>query len=214
MTDSDPGADVRLAQAVAAGDPEAARDLCELHLPRLYAYILGRSGLDPDASAEVAQETIVAALRSAQHFRGQSSLDTWLCAIARRKVADHYRRESRRPLSLDRLTLEGLALLDTRPLPEETALREETAATVHRALWRLPADQREAALRKYLDGRSVAEIAVELGRSEKAVESLLSRAREGLRKRLAAWGVGAGAHPRPSPEGCPGERRDERGHRA
>lgn len=180
--------DLRLAQALAAGDQRAARRLCEEYLPRLLAYVTRRSGLDADAAAEAAQETLVAALRTIQHFRGESSLDTWLCAIARRKVADWYRVASQRPLSLDALTAEGLALMDERALPDEVAERDEMAASVHLAVWGLPPDQREAVLLKYLDDRPVADIAAELNRSEKAVESLLSRGRATLRKRLAVWG--------------------------
>ncbi len=186
MSTPDPEAERRLAAAVAAGDRDAARALCEEYLPRLRAYVLRRSGLDDETALETAQETILAALRSVQVFRGESSLYTWLCAIARRKVADHYRQASRRPLSLDGLIVAGLTLIDTEPLPEEITEREEITAAIHSALWRLPEDQREAVLRKYLDDRSVAEIANELGRSEKAVESLLSRGRANLRKRLTA----------------------------
>jgi len=184
----DPREGRELARAVAAGDPEAARELCETYLPRLYSYVLGRSGLDEDQAAEVAQETLVAALRSAQHFRGESGLYTWLCSIARRKVADHYRRERRRPLSLDAITSGGLAVIDSRPLPEEVVARRETAEAVHRVVWELPARQREAVLEKYLDERPVTEIARRLGKSEKAVESLLSRGRANLRRRFAELG--------------------------
>ncbi len=185
MGNPDPSAERQLASAVAAGDPDAARRLCEEYLPRLHRYILQRSGLDSEAAAEAAQETILAALRSAQFFRGESGLYTWLCAIARRKVADQYRRRSRHSLSLDDLVAGGLAVIDTQPLPEEMVEREEVATTVHLAIWGLPGDQREAVLRKYLDDLPVAEIAVELGRSEKAVESLLSRGRANLRKQLS-----------------------------
>lgn len=192
MGNPDPSAERQLASAIAAGDPDAARRLCEEYLPRLHGYILQRSGLDSEAAAEAAQETVLAALRSAQFFRGESGLYTWLCAIARRKVADHYRRRSRHPLSLDDLVADGLAVIDAEPLPEEVAEREETAATVHLAVWSLPDDQREAVVRKYLDELSVAEIAAEFGRSEKAIESLLSRGRANLRKRLAEL-VGRGS---------------------
>ncbi len=185
MSNPDPAAERQLASAIAAGEPEAAQRLCEDYLPRVYGYILQRSGLDFDAAAEAAQDTILAALRSAQYFRGESGLYTWLCAIARRKVADHYRRLRRTPLSLDGLVADGLAVIDSEPLPEEVAERDDTADLVHRALWTLPGDQREAVLGMYVDDLSMAEIAVRLDRSPKAVESLLSRGRANLRRRLA-----------------------------
>ncbi len=182
-------ADRRLMRGLAAGSQEAARELCEEYVPRLRAYVLQRTGLGPEIADEVAEETIVAALRSAQRFRGESTVYTWLCAIARRKVVDQYRRERRQPLSLDSLTADGLALIDEKPLPDEAAQRGEMAEMVHRAIWSLPPEQREAVLGKYLEDRTVADIAADLGKTQKAVESLLSRGRATLRKRLIAWGV-------------------------
>ena len=49
------------------------------------------------------------------------------------------------------------------------------------ALDRLPATQRAALLLAYVDGLSVREIGKELGKSEKAIESILSRGRAGFR---------------------------------
>lgn len=188
MESPDREAERRLGVAVAGGDPEAARRLVESYLPAVYGYVFGRTGLGAEVAAELAQETLVAALGAVPRFRGESTLLTWLCAIARRKVADHYRRESRRPLSLDEPASGSLALMDRRPLPDEVAESDELAAAVHRAVWTLPGDQREAVLLKYIEGEPVAAIAARLGRSEKAAESLLSRGRATLRERLAAWG--------------------------
>jgi RNA polymerase sigma-70 factor (ECF subfamily) len=190
MSTSGYEADRELARALSAGDTDAAHHLCETYLPRLHTFILERSGLSAEAAADVAQETLVAALRSVQHYRGESSLFTWLAAIARRKTTDHYRRERRRPLSLEDVTARGLALIDDGPLPDEVAQSDETAAAVHQALWRLPVRQREVLLLKYVDELPVAEIAADLGRSEKSVESLLSRGRAALRQQLVEWGLG------------------------
>jgi RNA polymerase sigma-70 factor (ECF subfamily) len=59
---------------------------------------------------------------------------------------------------------------------------------VRRALGGLDPAQAELLLRRYFDGRSVRQIAQELGESEKAVESRLHRGREALRKRLTQGG--------------------------
>jgi DNA-directed RNA polymerase specialized sigma24 family protein len=69
-------------------------------------------------------------------------------------------------------------------LREEIVDRFETQATVIEALWSLPADYREALISRYVREESVEELTVRLGRSYKATESLLSRAREALRRRL------------------------------
>ncbi len=190
MSTSGYEADREFARALAAGEAEAARHLCETYLPRLHTFILQRTGLSPEEAADVAQDTIIAALRSAQHYRGGSSFLTWLTAIAKRKTADHYRRERRRPLSLEEAAAGGLALIDDGPLPDEVAENDEVAAVVHRALWHLPTRQREVLVLKYVDELPVAEIAADMRRSESAVESLLSRGRAALRRQLVELGLG------------------------
>jgi RNA polymerase sigma-70 factor (ECF subfamily) len=101
-----------------------------------------------------------------------------VCAIARHKLADHYRRldrEERRRLRL--LTRAGRTESDPE-LPESRDARD----AVHRALGSLPAMQRAVLVFHYLDELSVLEIAAAIGRSESAVESLLSRGREGFKR--------------------------------
>jgi len=62
----------------------------------------------------------------------------------------------------------------------------ERGDAVRAALAELGAETRGVLLGKYVDGRSVSQLADEFGRSPKAIESLLSRARARMR-RLLAW---------------------------
>ena len=66
------------------------------HGDALYRY--ARSRVGHRASAEdLVQETFLAALRSREGFQGRSAPRTWLVAILRRKIADHYRRRESDP---------------------------------------------------------------------------------------------------------------------
>src|ERR1700757_2346004 len=77
----------------AAGNPSAVRALPEGHGDR------------PPAAEDLLQETILEAVRSASTFRGESSLKTWLCAIARRRLSRHYEAERKAAVMRAGLTL-------------------------------------------------------------------------------------------------------------
>jgi RNA polymerase sigma-70 factor (TIGR02943 family) len=59
----------------------------------LYNFAFGRV-FSKEIAEDLLQETFVSALRSAAGFRGESSELTWLVAILKRKIIDHYRRQS------------------------------------------------------------------------------------------------------------------------
>jgi RNA polymerase sigma-70 factor, ECF subfamily len=101
----------------------------------------------------------------------------YLIGIARRKVTDSLRKRSRHPQ--ETLSPE-LALPHSL---EESLEKREGARQLRKILDALPADWREVLLLKYVEELSLKEIAVSLGRSEKAVNSLLQRARTEARKR-------------------------------
>jgi RNA polymerase sigma-70 factor (ECF subfamily) len=126
---------------------------------------------------ELTQQTYVEALRHADRFDGRSNVVTWLCAIGRNKLVDHYRRARRDERRHGELVL----------LPRADGWHDtETRDAVERALGGLPPDQRLALIFRYLDGLTVREVASALGRTESATESLLSRARESFRRAYEA----------------------------
>ncbi len=81
-----------------AGDREpdlrAIEAWVDEHADFLFRYALPRLR-DLHATEEVLQETFLAALKSADSFRGDSSPRTWLVGLLRRKIADHYRKRYR-----------------------------------------------------------------------------------------------------------------------
>src|SRR5262249_14413031 len=128
------------------------------------------------------QETFLVALQRLDAFDGRSSLHAWLCGIAKNKIRDA--RRSRKARSLQEAIEEAdseideiLAEIAREPLPDHVLERAETRALVGATLSSLPPEYAEALVQKYVEGRSVAEIAKGRAKGDKAIESLLTRAR-------------------------------------
>ena len=176
-----------LASRAAAGNEVALATLYDRYADSLFAFIYHRLHGNRADAEDLFQETWLAALRFLRSYRGQTPMFFWLCGIARHKIADHFPRRARvmsagdPKISGNRLS----ALVDQAPLPEELVERTETRTTVVKALALLPTEYRAALMARYVNGQSVGEIANELGRSYKAAESLLSRARTKMREALA-----------------------------
>lgn len=173
--------DVGWLQAASRGEPRAVRRLLDEAGPVVYGYVFARVGGDEQAAADVVQDTFLEAMRGAAGFRGESALTTWLCTIASRRLARHYEAERRQQEA--RRRLEAVPdLADGGAGTDELIERDR----VVRALGRLSPDHRRVLVMKYLDGRAVAEIASEIGRTRVQVQSLLQRARDALRVELEA----------------------------
>lgn len=159
-----------LRRTVLAGEEFAWRTLYDEAFAGLYAYALWRCGGLRDRADEVTQETWLTAIRRMRTFDPSAgSFASWLRGIAANVLRNHFRRDKRRMKPLES---EPLADTESQKQSERIA---ETLAT-------LPPHY-EAVLRmKYLEGRTVADIAAERDESPKAVESLLTRAREAFRQ--------------------------------
>ena len=109
----------------------------------------------------------------------RGTLAAWLTAIARNMALNHARREGLR--ASEELSHQAAA---PGPSPEEAVLRRERRETLRRALEAL--DQRDRLLfyRKYYYCQSTAQIARELGLTERAVEGRLYRIKARLRQRM------------------------------
>ncbi len=169
--------------AAATGGPEAVRWLLDEVAPVAYGYLYARVGGDQAVAEDLLQETLLEAVRGAGSFRGESALSTWMCAIARRRLARFYESERRQEAAQ-----RSLRVVDGEASAPVDALVERQDEVV-RALRRLPALQRQVLVLKYVDGLSVQDIALELDRSQVQVQSLLQRGREGLRRQLGGSGA-------------------------
>ena len=176
---ADAGGEVELLAGVVAGQPAAVRRLLDEVAPIVYGFVFARVGGDQPVAEDLLQETLFEAVRSAAGFRGEAALSTWMCAIARRRLARHYEAERRAETARA-----GLHVVVATEPPVDDAEALERRDQVVRALGRLPSLHRQVLVLKYLDGLPVEEIAGQLGRSRVQVQSLLQRARAGLRAEL------------------------------
>jgi RNA polymerase sigma-70 factor, ECF subfamily len=157
--------------APAGLDAASFRGFYDEALPRIYGYFLRRTS-SPTLAEDLTQDTFMAAVRELKSGRLPQNPAAWIHGIARHKLVDHYRRAGRSELALSAVGEPPLAATT------EDAERERVAA----ALARVPATQRAVVVLCHLDGFTVREVAEALGKSEKAVESLLGRGRESLRR--------------------------------
>ena len=184
-----------LVRRMLAGDERSFDAFFDRYFPRLFRFAARRVAREEDAE-DIVQAAMVTAIRKLASWRGEAALFTWLCTICRREVAARWRRTARTPelRALDddpeiRGQLEALAA-DVEG-PEHVHARRELAERVQVALDYLPARYGDVLEWKYIAGLSVAEIAARLDSTPKAVESMLSRARDAFRE-----GFNALAEPR------------------
>src|SRR3954471_7612253 len=99
----DPSADVRRLRAAAGGDAHAVHWLLDEVAPTVFGFLYARVGGDRGVAEDLLQETLLEVVRSAADFRGDAAVTTWMCAIARRRLARHYERERRVAVTESRL---------------------------------------------------------------------------------------------------------------
>jgi RNA polymerase sigma-70 factor (ECF subfamily) len=157
----------------AQADPARFVDLYERHVHRVYAYVSRRVSSRAEAE-DITSEVFEHALANLRRFewRGVPFL-AWLFRIAANALADRWRRTSRD---------------SHEPLPDVPDRGEaediERRAMVFQLVDRLPDAQRRVIEMRFVDQRSIREIAHALNRSEGAVKQLQLRALESLRKHL------------------------------
>jgi RNA polymerase sigma-70 factor (ECF subfamily) len=178
--------DKRLARRMLRGDEDAFQEFFDGYFPRLYRFAITRVA-DEDAAEDIVQATLIQAIRRLSTFRGEAALLTWLVTICRHEISAWFNRNGRgQTVALEedlpdvRARLEALAHLD--PGPDEALHRQELARLVRVALDFLPPHYGDVLEWKYIDERSVGDIAHRLGLTPKAAESLLTRARVAFRE--------------------------------
>lgn len=140
--------DVRIVDAVRAGDKEAFRVLVERHQDRVYG-VLRRLTNDPDRAEELTQEAFIRAYKGLQNYRGDSQFGTWLIQIAVYAARDSYKRERRRQvISLEEFQEragETAEFRETRPGfdPLDIVNERELVERLERAMENLPPAYRE-----------------------------------------------------------------------
>lgn len=181
--------DLRLVRRLHAGDERAFNRFFEDNFARLFRFALARVNHDDERARDVAQAALTRAVRKLHSYRGEASLFTWLCVICRNELVDQARREARHrhQVVLIEDDAEIRAAIESLegPLgagPGANYQRHEAARLIQVALDRLPPHYGNALEWKYVEGRSVREIAQRLDLSVEAAQSLLARAKRAFRE--------------------------------
>ena len=170
--------DQDLVRRAQAGDMAAFEELVRRHQRGLFSYLYRMCRNTSDAE-EMAQAAMVKAWEKLAGFRGASSFKTWLYRIGTNLCFNlRTRRKSTEELS------ETMAAPD-RERPEQAFRQKVREDAVRTALAELPADQRAALVLSVYQDMSYREIAETLGKTVRAVDSLLFRAKSNVRKALA-----------------------------
>jgi RNA polymerase sigma-70 factor (ECF subfamily) len=170
-----------LVKQIKKGEQDAFRILYLKYSDLLFAYILHNLNNNRGNAMDIWQDTWCVAVEKIDDFQFRSSFFTWLCSIAKNKISDYYRKTKRQAeiVSTEKLQFD----IDNDDI-EVDQIDVETQSNVVLALANLNNDYNYLLTAKYIDNKSTDEIATALGKSYKATESMLTRAREAFRKKF------------------------------
>jgi RNA polymerase sigma-70 factor, ECF subfamily len=178
---ADAANDIRLVGEVLRKDRKATAEFVERYTDCVYSYVRRRVMPQAGTVEDLVQEVFLAAWNSLRSYRGEASLRHWLLGIARHKIEDYYRKRLREPEVPDEIDGE-LPEQVFIPKYEDQLDRAANLEKTYRVLAKLPENYGLVLLWRYLEQRSAREMAHLTGRTEKAIERLLARARERFRK--------------------------------
>ncbi|HEX4336409.1 MAG TPA: RNA polymerase sigma factor [Polyangiaceae bacterium] len=156
----------------ASGDEPAFAEVYDSVAPRLYSYLLRRTG-DVSAAEDLVQQTLLHMHRARGSFVRGSLVLPWAFAIARRLFIDRMRRNRHETLFDREFDETALVCSET---AEHSAEAQQLATRLSDELKRLPVSQREAFEFLRIDGMSHAEAAAALGITVSAVKLRAHRA--------------------------------------
>jgi len=166
-------ADERFLVAAAQRDPSRFADLYENNFERVYAYVARRVLTRQDAE-DVTSEVFHEALRNLSRFEWRGvPFAGWLLGIAAHRLADSWRRAAKQP----EVPANDLEEPGVDPTVEHSAM-------LFQLVDRLAPDPRLVIFRRFVEQKSLREIAKELGRSEGAIKQLQFRALQNLRTEI------------------------------
>jgi RNA polymerase sigma-70 factor, ECF subfamily len=164
--------DEELMLATARGDLGAFGQIVERHQASAWNAAFRFLGNTVDAE-DIAQEAFLRVLDAAPQYRATAKFRTFLYRIVTRLCIDVARRNTIRGSDVE-------SVVDHRAGPVESAVSDERAAVIRKALTALPPKQRMAVVLRYYENLGHREIADALETTVKGAERLLARARAAL----------------------------------
>ena len=169
-------ADERLLIEAAQHDPACFADLYEIHFERVYAYVVKRVH-DRAETEDLTSEVFHQALANIKRFEWRGiPFSAWLFRIAANLISDRWQRSGREVN--DETAMESA--LASRAEIEEV----ERRATLFRLVDTLPAEQKRVVVLRFVDQKSIKDVAKEIRKTEGAVKQLQFRALSTLRARM------------------------------
>ncbi len=181
--------DAALVLAVLRKDRKATAEFVGRYSGHIYGYVRSRLAPRYEQVEDLMQEIFLAAWENLSHYRATGSLQAWVMGIARHKVEDYYRERLRTPESIEDADLDpdtSTSVPEVHQVLEQDQLRKNT----QRVLAALPEQYRLALIWRYWEKAPAREMALKTGKTEKAIERLLARARADFRER---WNHGQSA---------------------
>ncbi len=179
---------VRLVESLRKADPIASAELCDSFGPRIHRFAAAQLRGDTQLAEEIMVLTMVDVVRQIHRFdAGRSTFSAWLYGMARRHIQRELRHRSRRksvPAAVE-VSLHSLSeQAATEDMAAALAERVDAQESVAKLRSHLSDFEMEILLLHYAHHLSVVEIGQIVGRSERAINSLLHRARQKARERL------------------------------
>ena len=169
--------DEHLIQQFVQGDLQAFDSLYHRHVRSVYNRV--RYTVPETDVEDVTQEVFIAALKSLSSFRGEAKFSTWLRTLTNNKVAEYYRRQSRKKETMQ------VDLVHAERRGDRSSVSSlEDRITLRRALNKLPEQYREVILLRFAEAMQFNEIAEYLEQNPEATKSLFRRAMSALRNTL------------------------------
>ena len=165
------------------GDADVWCEVIEREIPRLYGLFMDRWP-NRSLAEELLQKTVFDAVRGRSSYDpSKGSPERWILAIARNNIRLEIRRRASRP-SINGDISTYFNAMDTKPLPDEVLERQEMTMIVRSALSRLESKEKAVLEARYIEELSATDIARQMNTTEKAVYSMLYRAKISLRREL------------------------------
>ena len=183
----DTASDAQLLRSIQMGDREAWQKLYQRYFPSAWRFAWQLVG-DRQAAEDLVAESLLALCRKSSQLDPDSTkLFGWLRGVIRHKAIDHYRSKARTAAAMDQRSdvqsdIERHKQLANKP--SANLERSEQATDVSGVLDELDETKRQCLEWKYFEKLSVREMAARLDLTEKAVESILYRARLEFRERF------------------------------
>lgn len=153
------------------------------YVDEIYQYVYLRLGLNHALAEDLTQEIFLDVYRGLSGFKGLCSERTWIFRITKNKLNDFYRKQYRPKFELvdiDDSTVENV--VDSSDDVQDLMIRSFEKENVRACLNELSEQYRIVLVLKYIDEQSVKNIAYIVGKSPKAIESILQRAKKAFIK--------------------------------